>query len=38
MELTIPLNYEQLLFLISQMPQNQITKLRADLDKKFEII
>jgi len=35
MELALPLNYEQVLFLISQMPENLLKKLKLDIDKKL---
>jgi len=35
MELSLSLKYEQLLYLISQLPDNQLSMLRADIDKRF---
>lgn len=35
MELALQLNYEQILFLVKQMPVNQLIKLRTDIDEKL---
>ncbi len=38
MKLTLDIGYEQLLFLIKQMPANQIAKLKNDIDDSFVIL
>jgi len=35
MELNLNIEYEQLLFLIKQLPANQIAKLKTDIDNNF---
>jgi hypothetical protein len=38
MELTLNIGYDQLLFLIKQMPANQIAKLKNDIDDSFVLL
>lgn len=38
MKLTLDIGYEQLLFLIKQMPANQIAKLKNDIDDSFVVL
>ena len=36
MELSLPLKYEQLLYLINQLPDNQLQKLKVDINNLFK--
>jgi len=38
MELNLNIEYEQLLFLIKQLPANQIAKLKTEIDDNFILV